>query len=357
LLIEELGSTCHRSNGGIALKNFVRHSTEKQNRMSSDFGDINIVAPALSLSHPDRVRSLDGFETRKQAADHAISLLARSTQSRDTKELGQVLLSNLYESFCVLVDSRLRAHVCFMAKKGLQSDRGDVCELERRIQDVWRLGGRVCAEKIVTAFEPLDTAFEIENNTFQTPLQLSVRMDLGLASLNANNDKVYSAVRFAAPGDLTGRVVKKTLSKIYLRLNLQHLLDDMMKQASQVVMTVVETVELSQRKNEKDIKRGNSFLAMPPPKPKKPRFDPVASPLCGGLDLLSHTAAVLPIVSPDMSAKKATANVIPDLELENEDVMSLSADQCADIVDGVFGEEFDDTILVSPISAVTDKNR
>ena len=122
----------------------------------------------------------------------------------------------------------------------------------------------------------------------------------------------------------------------------------MMNQASRMAAIVVEMANGALSSPEKNLHRGDSFLAMPPPLPRIPSLHPEPDYDQGGLDLLSKMAAELPIVSPDVSSLGSPVQPVPNLELEeDEDLSGLSADQCADIVDGVFGG-FDDAILIGP---------
>jgi len=86
---------------------------------------------------------------------------------------------------------------------------------------------------------------------------------------------------------------------------------------------------------------------MPPPKARN----------SFGLELLSDAAASTPpVVSPDLSGRQAS-NHIPILHLEDsaeneqdidEDVTEFSVDQCASIVDNIFGDDLDDSVFIGP---------
>lgn len=128
----------------------------------------------------------------------------------------------------------------------------------------------------------------------------------------------------------------------------------MMDQASLMVAQIVETTNDAFCVPEPKMERGESFVVMPPPMPRK-RSAPSA-----GLDLLSEAAVVKEsvIITPDLNAKKSDPTVIPALHLEadqdnhddNEctaDVDDLSLDQCASIIDDVFGA-MDDALLRGP---------
>jgi hypothetical protein len=109
-------------------------------------------------------------------------------------------------------------------------------------------------------------------------------------------------------------------------------------------------------------------IMMPPPNPRAPN-DPqtdqyqTISPNYLGLELLCKAAATLPIVSPEMTGRKAELHPIPVLRLElstlsieatkessddEEDISQMSADQCAAIVDNIFGGIDDSVFRTSP---------
>lgn len=138
----------------------------------------------------------------------------------------------------------------------------------------------------------------------------------------------------------------------------------MILQASSVIAAVVEEANTSSIVPESKLCRSSSFLAMPPPKPKLKRRhsdllsqaeDTSSKNKMHGLDLLSSAAIELPIVSPDIRAKyPQQPSGIPNLNLvldenssanssitttdvDQNDLSDLSAEQCAVIVDGIFG--------------------
>jgi hypothetical protein len=169
-------------------------------------------------------------------------------------------------------------------------------------------------------------------------------------------------VSITAPGE--AKVTKMQGSSddkiICINLDTYKLLTDMIHQASRVVAAVVDVANTASIVPESKLCRSSSFLAMPPPqakaRSKNPKSEPSSSSSSHGLDLLGKAAAELPIVSPDMSALKArmlqvpSFNLVSEAESETEsehDLSDLSPDQCADIVDGIFGE-FDDAILEPP---------
>jgi hypothetical protein len=104
-----------------------------------------------------------------------------------------------------------------------------------------------------------------------------------------------------------------------------------------------------------DMPRSASFLAMPPPKSRGPQ-DPHEALSYQGLELLSKAAAALPVVSPNISGGSGQHQTVPKLQLDVsllkdhkeqvDDVSEMSVDQCANIVDNIFGEGgIDDSVF------------
>ena len=138
----------------------------------------------------------------------------------------------------------------------------------------------------------------------------------------------------------------------------------MMDQASLMVGQIVETTNEAFSIPEPKMERGASFFVMPPPKPRK-------QPAAAGLDLLSETAVAgatikdSVVITPDLTSRKSELNLIPSLQLppahqgevhgdedpdthmDDVSVDELSVDQCASIIDDVFGC-MDNTILQGP---------
>lgn len=144
---------------------------------------------------------------------------------------------------------------------------------------------------------------------------------------------------------------------VTIDLDTHKLLSEMIHQASRVVAAVVDVANTASIVPESKLCRSSSFLAMPPPKAKNLQPKPNTSGETVGLELLSQAAGGEPcVVSPDMRSKASRSLQVPcltlvsDAESEAEtepDLASLSPDQCADIVDGIFGE-FDEAILEHP---------
>jgi hypothetical protein len=164
--------------------------------------------------------------------------------------------------------------------------------------------------------------------------------------------------------------------QVKVDIDTHDLLSQMMKQASHIVGVVaaLSDTDLSSQDNdgESKILRSESCAAMPPP---LPQLTAVSSKR--GLHLLSKAAeeAERPIVSPDLCAldepttiyhsipyiylEKRGACIEQDEQADEDDedfgdlaqggqVSTLSPDQCADIIDCVFGDIDDDMLMGAP---------
>jgi hypothetical protein len=153
-----------------------------------------------------------------------------------------------------------------------------------------------------------------------------------------------------------------------------------MKQASRIVGVVaaMSNATLFEQDNSLNkILRSDSTAAMPPPLPQLATLPQIQGDNIDGLDLLSKLAAERPIVSPDLSARSTPIYKIPGIRLGvihgggkhrhqsdeyqdksdeetdlvedavEEESFTLSPDQCANIVDCVFGD-LDDVMLMGP---------
>jgi hypothetical protein len=137
-------------------------------------------------------------------------------------------------------------------------------------------------------------------------------------------------------------------SKVIIDLDTHELLLEMIDQASLVVATVVELANTACIVPESKLCRSSSFLEMPPPLPKRRK------PCMDALELLSQAAAGLvsisePTISCPVYSRASTEHlvVVSDDETE-QDLLQLSPDQCASIVDGVFKELDDDYFCLGP---------
>jgi hypothetical protein len=168
------------------------------------------------------------------------------------------------------------------------------------------------------------------------------------------------------------------LEEAVVEIDTPELLAQMMSQASHLVRVVaaVSSASLFQQDDSLNkILRSESTAAMPPPVPQLATHPLMQVDNIDGLDLLSKLAAERPVVSPDLSARSTPIYSIPRIRLDTirdgrkhrfqpdhyqdktdeevdlamdvaeDESFALSPDQCADIVDCIFGD-LDDVMLM-----------
>jgi hypothetical protein len=171
------------------------------------------------------------------------------------------------------------------------------------------------------------------------------------------------------------------LEEAVVKIDTPDLLAQIMSQASHIVGVVsgVSNASLIQQDDSLNrILRSESTAAMPPPVPQLATHPLVQGDTIDGLDLLSQLAAECPVVSPDIFARSAPIYDIPRIRLDairdggkhryqsdlhqakldeefdlaednvEDDCFVLSPDQCADIVDCIFGDLDDVMLMGSP---------
>jgi hypothetical protein len=160
----------------------------------------------------------------------------------------------------------------------------------------------------------------------------------------------------------------KSIDAIVIELDTHKLLSGLVDQeVAHVVDDPIAVIASSSSNSatvENQLNQSASFLAMPPPNPRAPN-DPHSdeyqkiSSKDSGQKIISKATSALPIVSPYISAPMAELHPIPVLHLglsslsveakenydDEEDVSYMSADQCAAIVDSIFGEGVDDSVF------------
>lgn len=320
-----------------------------QNRFASLFAaqdndHMEFSCPALSLVHDDPLNF--NHENPKEAEKSAFQLLSRpmgfasASGSSDTEalafkkllEVRNILLMNINESFALLVDSRLRAHATFMARHGLSvaaKNCGEVGGLDQKLQTLLEIGNRVTNTRTEMEIEVIDTDQSEEmGNDASSAVSFQVSMELVIGSLAGAPNSLFS-IRFEAPGSLdvfsSGKIVI-----MKLELGIHKLLSQMKNCAAQVVAEVINMTNLLYRLPGKSMHRRDSYIAMPPPQQ--------------GLSHSSsfpHRSGGQALISPDMSACSKAPEEVPHMMLEEDDISEasdLSPDQCASILDDVFGD-------------------
>jgi hypothetical protein len=170
------------------------------------------------------------------------------------------------------------------------------------------------------------------------------------------------------------------LEQALVEIDTNELLSQIMKQASRIVglVAAMSNGDLFKQDNSLNkILRSESTAAMPPPLPQVANLTRTQCDGVDGLDLLSKLAAERAIVSPDLSPRPTPMCNIPcirlgvirdggkrryqsdhhqdksDKEVDlaedavKDETFTLSPDQCADILDCVFGD-LDDVMLMGP---------
>jgi hypothetical protein len=137
-----------------------------------------------------------------------------------------------------------------------------------------------------------------------------------------------------------------------IELDTKQLLSKMIHQASRVVAVVIELANTSSIVPESKLCRSSSFLVMPPPstRPGQLKGLEMLSQVAAELDVKSHAPSTLVWASHEPGLLAEQCLVVSDDEVEQgpSQLSHLSPEQCASIVDGVFGELDDDFCLGPP---------
>jgi predicted peroxiredoxin len=194
--------------------------------------------PALSLKHDREENPLNGLEntpstdvrSRKQVQGNAAALLAREMRSsEDASEntngivaVTSALCGNVYESFAVLVDSRLRAYSNFLALQGISLARkdpsfapADLKALEQKIEALLAAGRKISVDSVSTHFEEsrLMEDDDVESAPrVSLPLIFQVQINLIVPRSGGDTEKV--SVSLSAPGQITGKSSSPLVERI-----------------------------------------------------------------------------------------------------------------------------------------------
>jgi hypothetical protein len=196
--------------------------------------------PALSLKHDQEEipsnelvkTSSTNVRSRKQVKGNAAALLARVIRSSEeeasgnTNGIGAVtsalsmskipdtLLDNVYESFAVLVDSRLRAYSNFLALQGVTLARkdpsfasGDLKALEQKIEALLVAGRKISVASVSTHFEEcrLMEDDDDEESASRVTLPFLFRVQINLIVPRSNGETELVNVSLSASGLITGK--------------------------------------------------------------------------------------------------------------------------------------------------------
>jgi hypothetical protein len=194
--------------------------------------------PALSLKHDHEEIPFDGIHetsstdarSRQQVQGNAAALLAREIRSSEEEafentkgivtvtsalsKIPETLLGNVYESFSILVDSRLRAYSNFLALQGVtlaKSDPSftptDLRALEQKIEALLIAGSKISVDSVSTHFEETrileDDDDEQSISGLSLPFLFRVQINLIVPRTSGETERVN--VSLSAPGQITGK--------------------------------------------------------------------------------------------------------------------------------------------------------
>ncbi|KAL7580163.1 hypothetical protein ACA910_012916 [Epithemia clementina (nom. ined.)] len=319
--------------------------TECEQRLASLISSKNndhvqFTCPALSLVHDDPLNF--NHENAKEAEKSAFQLLSRpmgfeiSSETCDVERLAneklsevrRVLLMNINESFALLVDSRLRAHATFMAMHSLsiaEKKLGEVGGLDKKLETLLEIGDRVTGTKTEVKIEVLDDEEnEGPSTKASSAISFQVAMQLFIESYGGAPNSSLS-VRCETSGSLDVYCGGKTFVA-KLEIDIHELLTQMKESAAEVVAQVIEMTNSFFVVPKPIFHRGESYLAMPPPQM--------------GLRGESSTQNQA-LISPDLTACSQGPEDVPFMMLNEDEyaeASDLSPDQCASILDDVFGD-------------------
>jgi hypothetical protein len=230
----ESGSGSHECQGIPPISDTLNGETTGETReviasMLQKEGLKTLLCPALSLKHDREETSSADVQSRKQVQGNAAALLAREIRSREEEasedingivavtsalsKIPETLLGNVYESFAVLVDSRLRAYSNFLALQGVSLARkdpsfarADLKALERKIEALLVAGRKVSVDSVSTHFEEsrlMEDDDEESASRLSLPLLFQVQINLIVPRINGEIEKVN--VSLSAPGQIIGK--------------------------------------------------------------------------------------------------------------------------------------------------------
>jgi hypothetical protein len=221
------GAGSHECQAIPPISNTVNGETHGETRevilsMLQKEGLKSLLCPALSLKHDREDTSSTDVQSRKQVQGNAAALLAREITSSEEKasedtsalsKIPETLLGNVYESFAVLVDSRLRAYSNFLALQGVSLARkdpsyapADLKALEQKVEALLVAGRKVSVDSVSTHFEESRLIEDDdEENTSRVSLPLLFRVQINLIVPRSNGETQKVNVCLTVPGDITGK--------------------------------------------------------------------------------------------------------------------------------------------------------
>lgn len=193
---------------------FPRHKEFSSMTVVDSLQELTVSCPGLSLHHEKggHCGVSDHYADRKHAEDHAVSLLARPLEVHNEEKLNQsgsvlpiarsarALLQNIYASFAVLVDSRLRAYTDFLARHAmtLSSHHGSALQaIEEKLAMILATGAQV-------EVNTLATKFSLCEGTASSSAMLNFGVTMEFAVPRPNGKKEILSISFSTSGKMTG---------------------------------------------------------------------------------------------------------------------------------------------------------
>ena len=215
----ELMCIHHDRDNGFELGKFASHLPNAHSPKTALHDQItSLQCPGLSLRHFGHLNI--GKSSRVQAEHESAALLARpitvqidpSHEADDSsisiEDLPRALMNNIYESFAILVDSRLRVyskiflrHLASLVAK--QADAFGILQMGQKLETLHDIGGQITAVSVKVDAELDNTDVdEVSPGVFKQAFRLDAVMELDVPSPTGPSRTF--AVRQNARGYLTG---------------------------------------------------------------------------------------------------------------------------------------------------------
>lgn len=183
---------------------------------------ISVACPSLSLQHEHIENKTMGPRSREQVAIHAASLMARRENFTVTYSQGKFivcdnkekeLLENLYQSFAILVHSRVRAYTSVIARhctKLAEKDDSSATHERTTQKCIGKKLDRLLNAAHAIHLDQMGTVFEVESldidgDDSRFPLAFGFEIDLGLPASNEQTTAYKMAINI--PGEVNGKMI------------------------------------------------------------------------------------------------------------------------------------------------------
>lgn len=308
--------------------------------------------PSLSLEESPGNYHQGNFTSRGDVETHVESLLARpillGKQEDDERssaglmegddsldeffvqqlnEVPKLMMSNFCTSFATLMNSRLRAYTSFLARHALslarssqtEQEKDGVVGIEHKLETMLAIGSQVSTGSVSSEFsihqshipEVLPIEGDEKDCQVSMPLKVKICVTIALPHVKEADGNESMEVFFETTGKLCGIFAKDGEEPSRLRvaevtINMHELLNVMAAQAAEVISCIVEMTNAAHRV----------------PLPSR---DVASSP------------ALPTVVTAEPKKRKAE-------EPDDDAIVALSPEKCANIVDCVIGELDDDLL-------------